>query len=455
MTNDTTDSTWHSSKGRTILNTMLPSRRTFQIAAFAVFGLALSACSDDHPLNTWEPRGPKAQSELDIMWPVIWGIIMVVFVIVCLGGVALAWKNRVKPEDYDPDDLPEQVHGWFKGEIAWTIAPAIILVFVGVYTIIGVWDLEKKNEPAELDVMVIGRQWWWEYRYDVDGDGFFIDADGDGEIWGVDGLGADGPGGLDGDSDDIEWPLEYILDPDDVSTAGELVIPAGEQVDLYITSADVIHSYWIPRLNGKRDAVPGRYTTWSVEADAPGKYTGWCTEFCGLSHARMRMSAIALSPDDYKTWFENQEAPAAVPAEGTPEFAGRETFKNLCMSCHVIKDGDLQYNETEEGDPWRTSVPLIAKGAPDLTHFATRSSFAGAIYAQYRDINPDDDALDVNTYLDLPGNYRWNEAELRRWIKNAPDRKAAKYENQQGMLPFPQLQEEELNNLVAYLATLD
>ncbi|MEZ5343391.1 MAG: cytochrome c oxidase subunit II [Acidimicrobiales bacterium] len=430
-------------------------KRVRPLVGLAVFGLAVSACADDKPLNTFEPRGPGAQQELDLMWPIVWGIMGLVFLIVVVGGIGLAIKNRVKEEDFDPDDLPEQVHGWFAGEITWTILPAIILAVVGVYSIATILDLETKNESSELDVLVIGRQWWWEYRYDVDGDGFFVDADGDGQIWGVDGEGADGPGGVSGDEDDLEWPLEYILDPDDVSTAGELVIPTGNQVDLYITSGDVIHSFWIPRLNGKRDAVPGRFTTWSVEADAAGKYTGWCTEFCGLSHARMRMSVIALDPADYTTWFENQTRPAAVPAEGTPEFAGRETFKNLCMSCHVIKDGELEYNPTESGDPWATTIPLASKGAPSLTHFASRTSFAGAIYGQYRDIDPNDDALDVSTYLNLASEYRWNEAELRRWIKNAPSRKDANYENQQGMLPFPQLGEEELDNLVASLATLD
>lgn len=246
-----------------------------------------------------------------------------------------------------------------------------------------------------------------------------------------------------------------MLDPDDVSVAGEMVIPAGEQVDLTITSGDVIHSFWIPRLNGKRNAVPGRYTTWSVEADDPGKYTGWCTEFCGLSHARMRMSVIALSPAEFEEWLANQQTPAEVPPEGTAAYEGRETFKNLCMSCHVINDGDLEYNDTADGNPWRTTIPLRSKGAPDLSHFASRGSFAGAIFSQYRGIDPDEDQLDVSTYLDLPGNYDWNAAELRRWIKNAPSRKDAEYENQQGMLPFPQLTETELDNLVAYLATLD
>lgn len=432
------------------------------LAAVGIGSVILSACADDKPLNTFEPRGPKARTIDELMYPFIWWTMGVVFVLVVGGALVLAVRNRVKPEDFDHDDLPYQRHGNDKLEIGWTILPAVILAAVSVPTVITIWELEERNNPEQLDVMVIGQQWWWEYRYDIDGDGFFRDANRDGKIWGPDGEG--------GDDHDREWPLEMALDPNDLVVANELVIPAGVQVDLTITSRDVIHSFWIPRLNGKRDAVPGRFHTWSIEADEPGKYTGWCTEFCGLSHARMRMSVIALDEEDYAEWLEGQVAPAEIPVEAGAA-AGRETFQAQCASCHVIRENELDVFGEEEGDPylnpfavdenendaWATAHPLTAKAAPDLTHFASRSVYAGAIYSQYAGVDAnDDDLLDrYPDYLALSETARFNEPSLRRWIRNAPEQKAMDPDNNLGMPAFPGLSETDIDNLVAYMATLD
>ena len=424
-------------------------RRAKNLWLLALTTLVLAGCADDKPLNTFEPRGEKAQDIYDLMYW-IWYVMGAVFVLVVGGGIYLAIKNRVKPEDYDPNDLPEQVHGNTRLELAWTILPTVVLAAVFIPTMTTTLGLEDDNETGELDVMVIGQQWWWEYRYDVDGDGFIIDGDGDGQV----------------DEDDWQLPIEMILDPDDISTATELVIPVDQQVDLQLSSRDVIHSFWIPRLNGKRDTVPGRWHTWSLHADEPGKYVGWCTEFCGLSHARMRMSTIVLEQDDFDAWFENQKQPAEVPTD-PDALAGREIFQNQCMSCHIINDGEFEY-----ADDFAETVPLASRVAPNLTHFATRTTFAGGIYATYQGpgTDPNDDDFNVADYLDIaelavnPTNvddYRWNSAELKRWVADAPGRKAMHSDVDpdtgvgRGMLPFPQLTDEELDQIVAYLATLD
>ena len=425
----------------------------------AVSAVVLAGCADDKPLNTFEPRGPRADLIYGVMEP-IWYVMGVVFVIVVIGGIILAWRNRVDGDTLDPNDLPDQIHGHTKAELGWTIAPAVILAVVFIPVMSAILELEERNDACEvgdvgpectgLDVMVLGQQWWWEYRYDVDGDGFFIDANGDGMV----------------DDHDRELPLEMSLDPDDVVTANELVIPINEQVDLLLSSRDVIHSYWIPRLNGKRDTVPGRWTTWSLEADVTGKFTGWCTEFCGLSHARMRMSTIALEPSEFEAWLANQQLPAETPTD-PDAVAGMEIFQNQCMSCHYIEGSGLEYPEN-----FAETVPLVSHAAPDLTHFATRTTFAGGIYASYAGpgTEANDDAFDVADYLNIAelaanpsstDDYRWNAAELKRWIQNAPERKAMASEVNpetglgRGMLPFPQLSDEELDQLVAYLATLD
>ena len=142
---------------------------------------------------------------------------------------------------------------------------------MGVASVLTILDLDEKPDDA-MEVTVIGQQWWWEYRYDVDGDG-----------------------------------------TDDIVTANDLVIPAGKPVSLTITSRDVIHSFWIPALNGKRDAVPDREHPLILEADEPGVYRGQCTEFCGLSHGYMRMRVVALTEADYAAWEANQLQGAQDP----------------------------------------------------------------------------------------------------------------------------------------------
>ena len=103
------------------------------------------------------------------------------------------------------------------------------------------------------------------------------------------------------------------------------MIPTGRDVQVRISSRDVIHSFWIPALNGKRDAVPGRVSSITLEANTPGEYWGQCTEYCGLSHANMRIRAVALSPDDFDAWVANQQKPAADPTEAAAQ-AGLEVF---------------------------------------------------------------------------------------------------------------------------------
>ncbi len=429
------------------------------LAPAGLFGFVAAACAEDKPLNTFEAEGPDADRILSFSW-ILWAIMALVFVLVVIGGVVLSIKQRVDPDTLDPEDLPEQTHGNTRLEWGWTAVPALLLAVLSYPSVGLIMELEGQNDPVDgVDVMVIGRQWWWEYRYDIDGDGFFDDADGDGEIWGRDGDGGDGPGGAEGDNDDREWPLQMALDDDDLSVPNELVIPAGQQIDLTITSGDVIHSYWIPRLNGKRDAVPGRFTTWRIESYDPGKFTGWCTEFCGLSHARMRMSVIALPEAEFEAWLAHQQEPAdnAEDSGNEEAAAGQALFLANCASCHVVdSDAHTYADDFDPGDE-----VLKAGAAPNLTHFASRSVFAGAIYAQYltdgtgQPYDPNSNEFDESSYLDLAENGRFNVPQIRRWIRDASSQKDMDADDQRGMPAFPGLTETDLDNLVAYLATLD
>jgi len=277
---------------------------------------------------------------------------------------------------------------------------------------------------------VIGQQWWWEYQYHLDGD---------------------------------------TSTPPDFVTSNELVIPVGQDVALDIKSRDVIHSFWIPKLNGKRDAVPGRSHDWVIQADEPGRFRGQCTEFCGLSHGYMKMVAVALPSAEFAQWRDNQLTPADDPTESTePEVAeGWKTFSQQCASCHVIvgvtspadRGGDVNapadtwdiYGKADSGDAgaYLDAETLVAGAAPNLTHLMTRGTFAGSAFDLYLN------AGDHIPYLNLADRGTLNRGELEAWIYNAPERKPADAEDLRGMPARTGLSPEDIDNVVAFLETLD
>jgi cytochrome c oxidase subunit 2 len=374
--------------------------RRWRAALVVPLLLALGACASDAPLDTLDPKGPEAQTIQDLVVPVFL-IAAVVFVLVEVGVLFLVWRFRKRSDD--DDSLPPQVHGNTKLELGWTVLPAIVLAGVGVASVLTLLDLEDRPADAKR-VEVIGQQWWWEYRYDVDGDG-----------------------------------------EDDVVTANDLVIPAGEPVNLSITSRDVIHSFWIPALNGKKDAVPGRVHPLTIEADEPGVYRGQCTEFCGLSHAFMRMRVVALSPGDYAAWEAGQLEGAQVPDD---ELAveGMELFRTQCSQCHLISgEGG---NEAAREEAGIDGAALVAGAAPNLTHFASRGVFAGGIFDLWRDI-------DGNGEVDIDERGKeLNIADLEAWLRNPPAEKPMYPQGSRGM-PNLNLTEEQIDALVAYLETLE
>lgn len=424
----------------------MKSKQLFRLIPLLVISF-LASCAEDKPLNTFEPESDQAREIYDVMMPLVWVLMTIVFVLVVGGTLLIVFRRKIDPETEDLEDLPEQVHGNSKLEWAWTIAPFLLLAALAFPTIGAIWALEEKNAPDELDVMVIGQQWWWEYRYDVDGDGFFQDANKDGVV----------------DEKDEKLPMELSLDPDDVVTANELVIPVNQQVDLKIGSRDVIHSFWIPRLNGKRDAVPGRWHTWSISADRVGKFTGWCTEFCGVSHARMRMSSVVLEPEEFSVWLENQKKPAQIP-EDEDALAGRELFVQQCSSCHVIKEDNSNNKDVEVNTyPENFTAPLDSKAAPNLTHFASRSTYAGGTYSIYKGTGQASDdelkAEDYNNLSDLAdkpdSGYEFNKYDLQRWVSDASSQKDMDPDSLQGMTSFPQFDDEQLSQIVSYLESLE
>lgn len=377
------------------------------------------------PLTTLAPKGKYAQDIQNLIIPVF-AIAGVVFLLVMAATLFISWKFREKDED-DPDEFPEQVHGRTVLEIGWTILPALILAGVAVGTVITILELNKKPEDA-IHVEVTGQQWWWQYKYDVNNDGNY-----------------DGP--------------------EDITTATELVIPAGREIALTTASNDVIHSFWIPGLNGKKDAVPGITSPLNMQADQPGIYRGQCTEFCGLSHANMRMLVRAVPTGDFDRWVANQlKDHAAQPASAEAQ-EGRKVWESLCAQCHVI-DG-INDAKLEENPP-----PLVSGVAPDLTHLMTRGTFAGSIYNLYTDVqstyagsngeNLGIDATDVAAAGD-PGDAffggrvdsdKVNRVYLEAWLRNAPAMKPMYAQGGRGM-PNLGLTEAQIDQLVAFLETLN
>ena len=324
-------------------------------------GLALvaGACGDqDLPQDALDPQGPYARQIHDLAKPVFI-VAGLVFVLVQTLVVYSAIKFRRRSED----EAPVQVHGNVRMELTWTVIPAAVLAVVGVLTVGNIVDLDKVPQGDDvLNVTVVGHQWWWEYEYP-----------------------------------------EH-----EVTTANEMHIPTGTPVNVEITSADVIHSFWPPKLAGKLDAIPNRTNRLTLEADEPGTYYGQCAEFCGLSHGDMRLRVVAHEPAEFEEWLASNAEEAVLPAQETdPEAAaGAALFRSRgCSGCHTVKG----YSKGEFG--------------PDLTHLQQRETFAGAIF----DLNP---------------------ANLRAWLRDPPAEKPG------ALMPNLDLTEEEITDLIAYLETL-
>ena len=377
--------------------------------------LFLASCAKDAPQDTWQPKGENAQKIDDLQRPVfaIAGVVGLI-VLVAVAVVIFRFKDRGQP-------IPHQTHGKPVFEITMTVIPALILAGVGVFTARTVFDLAKTDD-TEMIINVTGQQWWWEYDYPV--------------------------------QDGISAPI---------ISSGQLVIPVGTKVLLRETSRDVIHSYWIPALNGKRDAVPGRVHTLRLEADEPGIYAGQCTEFCGLSHANMRMEAVALSKEDFAKWVDAQLAAYQSPTEGLAK-EGEAVFIAQCSRCHQVNG-----LENANGDPI-ISAPeenVLAGAAPNLTKFMSRNTFAGATWDLLNKTCRDNvwNATSEEfgaKYLAGVSAECLNVADLRDWLRNAPAKKPmyadpTKLADTGGLtrgMPNLNLTEDDIDKLMAYLLTL-
>ncbi len=398
---------------RNVENEISSVARTSRRSAAVVLGglvLALTGCATNAPQDTWEPSGKYARS-IDNLQEPIFIVAGVVGLIVMAAVVYCIWKFRERPGH---DSIPHQSHGNPKVEISLTALSAAILLVVAVPTVNTLFDISNRPKDTAFEVTVIGQQWWWEFQYKSPG-------------------------------------MEGIV------TATELVIPVGKKVRLSVTSRDVIHSFWIPKLNGKRDAVPNRVQPLNMEASEPGIYEGQCTEFCGLSHANMRQRVVALSEADFATWVANQLKPAVKPTAETLESKGEATFISQCARCHQV--GGLV---DDKGEPQNSKADeqLVSGAAPNLTHLMSRSVFAGGMF----DLSLRSEACDAKTAPKTAGlptgtpDGCLNRADLEAWLRNAPAVKPMySIQNKDKLyrgMPNLNLSEAQIDELVAYLTTL-
>jgi cytochrome c oxidase subunit 2 len=257
-----------------------PGTRQAGAAALTVAVAALvAACGGNHPDSIFHQR-TDVNRDVDYLFRIL--IYFGTGVFIFVEGI-LVWtliKYRARPGQPEP----EHVHGNTTLEIAWTVIPLIILVLIGIPTIRTILRTQSAARADALQVEVVGHQWWWEFRYPQ-----------------YTTTGASGR-------------------TDTVVTANELYLPIGKTVNFTLRSRDVIHSFWVPALSGKRDVVTNHtnylwYTPDSVGSEA---FNGVCVEYCGSSHANMRFKAFTVSQADFDSWIANQKQIAVGSAAPTP-----------------------------------------------------------------------------------------------------------------------------------------
>jgi cytochrome c oxidase subunit II len=247
--------------------------------------------------------------EINTLWWAMFAVGMVIFAIV-LGLLVLAFVRRGRATEPDRADRASYAVILGGGMVAPVVVLAVLFAFV-----IRVMPAVSAPAPGStrLTVEVIGHQWYWEVRY---------------------------PG-------------------TDAVTANEIHIPAGTPVRIVARTADVIHSFWVPRLNRKIDMIPGRSN--SIELDVPrvGTYRGQCSEFCGLGHAEMAFEVIVQPPNAFQAWLDHEAQPAKSAPGGAALIGAQEFQSASCADCHTIR-----------------GTPADGRVGPDLTHVGSRRTLA-------------------------------------------------------------------------------
>jgi len=303
----------------------LLSRRWLICTALLSLVLVLLSCTPSHPQSTFDYAGPVSKNLLNLFWIIFW-MALAVFVIVIGALLYLVIRFREKKEW----KMPVQVHGNRKLEIAWTVVPALLLIALAVMTVQTLFELRNPESNNPLRIEIIAHQWWFEVVYP-----------------------------------------EF-----NITSANEINVPVGRDVSVKLDSSDVIHSFAVPKLMGKMDIIPNHTNTTWFRADEPGVFFGQCAEFCGIAHALMKFRVVARPQEDFQDWITNQQAPARASSGAAAE--GAMVFNSKgCIVCHTVNGPDTNAMRESRNQAFMGGQKLTH--GPNLTHFATRSSFAGAL----------------------------------------------------------------------------
>ena len=307
------------------------------------------------------PAGSPASS-IHALWAVMLWVSLAVFVVV-LAALAVAVFRGVRDRSRESGSATSEItlSRSVAASVGLTVVILIGLLVASISTGRAVASIPASNA---VTIAIVGHQWWWEIQYED------------------------------------RVPSRRVV------TANELHIPTNRPIVLNVTSRDVIHSFWVPNLQGKRDLIPGYTTAIWLQASRPGRFRGQCAEFCGMQHAHMALEVIAESDEDFQGWLDGMRQPARDPPDAISR-AGRDIFMQArCAGCHTVRGTDA-----------------AGQAAPDLTHIASRTT------------------LGAGTLINTP-------EQLATWIR---DPQGSKPGNQ--MPPNP-LAADDIQALVAYLETL-
>jgi cytochrome c oxidase subunit II len=423
----------------------LRPRRLLAATLTVALPLLIAGCVDN-PNSVFHSRTEFNRDVGSLFSLLIWlGTIVFIFTEALL--IWTLWRYRHKK---GTPHTPEQVHGNTRLEILWTVIPAVVLAVIAVPTVQTIFKTQGDAGPEALQVEAIGHQWWWEFRYP-----------------------------------------QY-----NVTTANEVYLPIGRKVNFALKTVDVIHSFWIPGLAGKRDNVNNRtnYLWFTPDSTTEKAFNGFCAEYCGTSHANMRFRAFTVSPEQFDQWIAHQSTPAAMGAvapAGAPGTTGTQTppanpqrtgsqqitgapgatgtvgavqagftgFARERLESHNVPKtpipASIRFDESLRGDPVKgqqlvtrgsciachtiAGVPgMVAKIGPNLTHIGSRLTIGAGLY---------------------PNDTR----HLGAWVKNARAMKPGSYMQTLGKGQYDPilkttltigLSDQDVADIVAYLQAL-
>lgn len=284
----------------------------------------LSACTYEGPTMTIDNTKSLENRDLWSLYALVWWLALAVFIVVEAMLIYATIRFRRRPGD----GLPKQVHGNNRLEIGWTIVPTLLLIIIAVPTVqLIIKDASPPPDNA-LRVQIIGHQWWWEVRYPD--------------------------------------PTDPTNRDKDLITANEIHIPVGRTTQFSLTSYDVQHAFWVPLFGGKTDLYPNRTNYIKYTPLETGQYYGQCSELCGTAHAFMKMYVFVQPEADYQQWLASEKGQVSPTASGTTDDPVIKQGQQLvlggtCVTCHYIAGTNAR-----------------GRVGPDLTHFGSRTTFAGA-----------------------------------------------------------------------------